>query len=170
MQTNRLGGKPSATSVASEVQIFLFQQLMRRTAIGLTSWQLVVIGSNPIRSDKCRSLAQSGLEHKYLKKPHKMLGWTSWLSHKIFILAFRSSNLLPSTKKCCISQVGKASLSQGEDSLVRAQHAVQMRQQLSWLEHLPSKQRVDGSNPFYRSNINAVVAQLVRALASQAEG
>ena len=44
---------------------------MRRTAIGLTSWQLVVIGSNPIRSDKCRSLAQSGLEHKYLKKPHK---------------------------------------------------------------------------------------------------
>ena len=51
-----------------------------------------------------------------------MLGWTSWLSHKIFILAFRSSNLLPSTKKCCISQVGKASLSQGEDSLVRAQH------------------------------------------------
>ena len=72
---------------------------MRRTAIGLTSWQLVVIGSNPIRSDKCRSLAQFGLEHKYLKKPHKMLGWTSWLSHKIFMLAFRSSNLLPSTKK-----------------------------------------------------------------------
>ena len=59
----------------------------------------MVIGSNPIRSDKCRSLAQFGLEHKYLKKPHKMLGWTSWLSHKIFILAFRSSNLLPSTKK-----------------------------------------------------------------------
>ena len=54
--------------MASEVQIFLLQQIMRRTAIGLTSYQLVVIGSNPIRSDKSHSLAQLGLEHKLLKE------------------------------------------------------------------------------------------------------
>ena len=41
-------------------------------------------------------------------------------------------------------------------------HPLYVCQQLSWIEHRPSKPRVRGSNPFRRTNM-AGVAQLVRA-------
>ena len=45
-----------------------------------------------------------------------------------------------------------------------------MRQQLSWIEQLPSKQQVRGSSPFWRANNNAPKGTRRRALKKQSCG
>ena len=128
-----------------------------------------------------------------------MLGWTSWLSHKIFILAFRSSNLLPSTKKnaalaklvrrhflkvktrwfepnmqykCGSSSVGQSICLPSRGSTVRIRSTAQilMQQQLNWLERWLPKPKVEESCSFYCSSINAALMSMVSICACHAQG